>query len=307
MPKGLVDNEQSYLADRLGFDMEEAVMGANDDVGSLCDRFLFLIPAVAIMSAQVQGSAPLHLAAALFDRMLDLQRVKGGLGVAAHQLIWVMGHGIGGGTALPEHGAQPERSEGGNLFGAKIMTRDCVNNLTPPKHARDNKIGDRGAGAGRLSETNIDRQAEERREGGPCHDVEVQRIGVCVGIFCGFLRRLDGNPVIGDRRHEVCYGIGEAGARFLGREDRCRIGRRRRRDPGCAGDQRHNGVGPLGTEEIVGIARAFRHRKTALHGKRDLVCDLDTRIAVAVGLRIVIGDKDEIGIGEAGSQNLRDG
>ena len=76
------------------------------------------------MGAKVQLAA-FDLAAALFDRMLDLQRVEGRLAVETHELIRGFWRGIGRGAAFPEHGAQVEHR------------------LTPPKSPQPNGMAER--------------------------------------------------------------------------------------------------------------------------------------------------------------------
>lgn len=116
-----------------------------------------------------------------------------------------------------------------------------------------------------LAEAHVDRQAEKRRQRRPRHDIEIQRIAVRVGVRGLLLRGLDGGPVIRDRGHETGDGLGEAGAGFLGRENRCGPGWRWWRDPGCAGHQRRDGLWSLGAEEIVGIAWRVGDGETAIY------------------------------------------
>ena len=72
-----------------------------------------------IVSAGVATLAALFdLAAALFDRMFDLERIEGGFGVEAHLPIGVVWRRIGGGTAFPEHRPKPERPECRDLIRA---------------------------------------------------------------------------------------------------------------------------------------------------------------------------------------------
>ena len=176
-----------------------------------------------------------------------------------------------------------------------------------PSPPAADQLGDGGARARGLAETHIDRQAEKRRQRRPRHDVEIQRIAVRVGVLRLLLRRLDGGPVVRDRGHETGDRLGQAGAGLVWREDRRRIGRRWRRDPGRAGHQRRDGFRPLGAEEVVGVARAVRHGQTAVDRERDLARRLDAGIAVAVGLRVVVGDEDEVGRRKARPQRLGDG
>ena len=84
-------------------------MGADDDLRRLRQRLLALVAAVVEQRAEEQLRPVLDLAAALFDRMLDLERVEGRLGVEAHELVGIGLGGIGRGAALPEHGAEAER------------------------------------------------------------------------------------------------------------------------------------------------------------------------------------------------------
>jgi hypothetical protein len=170
--------------------------------------------------------------------------------------------------------------------------------------ARGDQLGDGGARARGLAEAHIDRQAEERRQRRACDDVEIQRVAIGVGGLRLLLRGLDGGPVVRDRGHEVVNGLGQAGAGLVGREDRRRIGRRWRRDPRRTTHQRRDGVRPLGAEEVVGVARALRHRQTAVDRERDLARGLDAGIGVAVGIRVVVGDQDEIDLREARPQRL---
>ena len=67
------------------------------------------------------------------------------------------------------------------------------------------------------------------------------------------------------------------------------------RDPGRTGHQRQDGVRPLGAEEVVGVPWRVGHGETAIDGERDLPRRLDTGVALPVGLRVVVGDEDEVG------------
>lgn len=126
--------------------------------------------------------------------------------------------------------------------------------------------------------------------------LKIQRVAVRVGVFCLLLRRRDSGPVVRDRGHETGDGIGQAGARLLGREKRRGIGRRWRRYLGGTSHHRRNGVRPLGAEEVVGVAGVLRHGEATVDGKRHLAGRVDAGIAVAVGLRVVVGDEDEVGV-----------
>jgi hypothetical protein len=182
LPEALVDDEEPDLADGLRLHVEEAVMGADDDLRRLRQRLLALVAAVVEPGAEQQLRAVLDLAAALFDRVLDLERVEGGLRVEAHELVGIVVGWIGRGAALPEHGAEAERLEGRDLLGAEIVARDGVDDLALAEPARGDQLGDGRARARGLAETHVDRQAEERRQRRPRHDVEIQRVAVRVGV-----------------------------------------------------------------------------------------------------------------------------
>ena len=127
--------------------MEKAVLGADDDVGSLCQRFLTLIAAGVKMGAKVQLAAALHLATALHDRRFDLERVEGGFRVEAHQLVRKLRRRIRRGAAFPEHSAQAEGFERGHLFRTEIVARDRVDHLAAPEIPRSDQVGNCGAHA----------------------------------------------------------------------------------------------------------------------------------------------------------------
>ncbi len=183
LPEGLVDHEQPDRADRLGLHVEEAVMGADDDLRRLRGGLLALIAAGVEVRAEMQLAAALHLAAALLDRQFDLERVEGRFRVEAHQPVRSLRRRIRRGAALPEHGAQAEGLEGRDLLGAEIVARHGVDDLATAEPARGDQIGDRGTRARGLAEAHIHRQAEKRRESRAGHDVEIQRIAVLVRVL----------------------------------------------------------------------------------------------------------------------------
>ena len=82
-------------ADGVWLHVEEAVMGADDDLRRLGRRLLALVAAGAEVRTEMQLAAALYLAAALLDRLLDLERVEGRLGVEAHQPLGISGVGSG--------------------------------------------------------------------------------------------------------------------------------------------------------------------------------------------------------------------
>ena len=282
-------------------------MGADDDVGGLRLWFLSLITAVVEMRAEMQLAAALDLAAALLDRMLDLERIEGGLRIEAHQLLGVVWRGIGGRAALPEHGAQAERLEGRDLFDAQIVARDGIDDLAAAQPARGDQLGDGGARMRGLAEADIDRQAEERRESCACHDVEIERVAVGIRILCRLPRGLDVRPVAGDPSHELRNGLCETGPGGIRCQSGRRIGWRRRRDLRSLGDKRRDSVRPCRAEQIVGIARSLGHGDACIDGKGGLARCVDAGVRVAVGLGVVVGDKDEIGVGKPRPQRLGDG
>src|SRR5690606_18400930 len=105
---------------------------------------LALIAAVVEPRAKQQLRTVLDLAAALLDRMLDLERVEGGLGIEAHEPVGIVVGWIGRGAALPEHGTQTQRLEGCDLLGAEIVAGDRINDLAWPKPARGDQFCDGG-------------------------------------------------------------------------------------------------------------------------------------------------------------------
>jgi hypothetical protein len=75
----------------------------------------------------------LDLAAALLDRLLDLERVEGRVGIEAHQPLGIVGRRIGRGAALPQHGADAERGKGLDLLGPEIVARHRIDDLAATK------------------------------------------------------------------------------------------------------------------------------------------------------------------------------
>ena len=72
LPEALVNDEKSNGADRLGLHVEEAVMGADDDVGFHRQRLLALIAALAVKWTKQRDAILPELAAALLHGMFDL-------------------------------------------------------------------------------------------------------------------------------------------------------------------------------------------------------------------------------------------
>ena len=76
-----------------------------------------------------------RLAAALFDGMLDLERIEGRVRIEAHELFGIVWNGIGRGAALPQHGADAHLTESRHLLGAEIVAGDRKHDLAAAKGA----------------------------------------------------------------------------------------------------------------------------------------------------------------------------
>ena len=281
-------------------------MGAEDDVGGLRQRLLPLIAALVELRAEMDLATAFHLAAALLDGKLDLERVEGCLGVEAHGLFGVLRRRIGRGASLPEHGGQPKCSEGRDLFGTEIMARHGIDDLALAETARGDQIGDGGPGARGLPEADIDRQAEEGWESRAGHQVEIQRVAVRVWGLRRLAGGLDGGPILRNCGHEGADGLGKAGAGLCRCKHGCRISRWWRRDASRTDNQCRDGIGPLGAEKVVGVASGIGHGQPGIDRERGPPRGLDPRVGVAIGFHVIVGDDNDVGLGEAGAQRLSD-
>lgn len=190
LPKGLVEDEEPDSADGIGLGMEQAVMGADDDLSPAGRRHLRLVAAPPVLRAGMDDAATLDLAAALLDRLLHFERVEGRVGIEAHQPLGIVGRRIGRGAALPQHGADAECGKGLDLLGPEIVARHRIDDLAATKRAAAEQPGDRFARGARLAKPDFDRQATARRHDGG------DRIEVEPGWFIsiGGLCRLAGQP-----------------------------------------------------------------------------------------------------------------
>ena len=240
------------------------------------------------------------------DRLFHLERIGDGVRVETHEPVGLLRRGIGGGAALPEHCSDAELGKGRHLLGPEVVARDGVDHLAAVQVTVRKQQRDRLACRAGLAETHVHRQRHARRESLTCDDVEIERVARAGIVLCRFAGRLHVRPVAGNRGHELRNGLCETGPGGIGCERGRRIGWWRRRDLRSPGDKRRDGVWPCCAEQIVGIARSFRHGDACIDSKRGLVRCVDAGVRVAVGLHVVIGDNNEIGMVEPGVQRLRD-
>ena len=136
-------------------------MGADDDLRRLRRRLLALVAAGVEVRAEMQLAVPPDLAAALLDRLLDLERVEGRLGIEAHQPLGIVGRGVGRRASLPEHRPHPERPERLHLLLAEVVARHGIGHLAGAQRSGRQQGRDRHARRAGLAEPDVHRQAEQ--------------------------------------------------------------------------------------------------------------------------------------------------
>ena len=133
------------VADGVGLHVEEAVVGADDDLRHLRRRLLALVAAGVEVRAEMQLAVPSDLAAALLDRLLDLERVEGRLGIEAHQLLGIVRRGVGRRASLPEHRPHAERPERLHLLQTEVVTRHGIGHLAGAQRSGRQQVDNRRA------------------------------------------------------------------------------------------------------------------------------------------------------------------
>ena len=141
-------------------------MGADDDLRHLRRRLLALVAAGVEVRAEMQLAAAPDLAAALLDRLLDLERVEGRLGIEAHQPLGIVRRGVRRRASLPEHRPHAERLERLHLLQAEVVTRHGIDHLAGAQRSGRQQVDNRRARQAGLAEPDVHRQAEQWRHDG---------------------------------------------------------------------------------------------------------------------------------------------